>query len=323
MRAVELINHRSEADVARELRADARDGLTADPKRLPPKWFYDAHGSELFERITELPEYYQTRAEYEILETHALDIVERTGVDTLVELGSGSSYKTRLLLDAMRKNEKLRRFVPLDVSASALRGALEAIAADYPEPALYGIVGDFDTALAALPEEGTRLVALLGGTIGNMRARQRVRFLRTVREALAAGEWLLLGTDLVKDPARLQRAYDDNAGITAEFNRNVLHVLNRELDADFPVSEFEHVADWNGERERIEIGLRAPRAMRVRLAELDSTIELAAGEVIETEISAKFRRERVASELAEGGFEPVEWWTDRAGDFAVSLARSR
>ncbi|SDP91897.1 L-histidine Nalpha-methyltransferase [Actinopolyspora xinjiangensis] len=323
MKPVELINRRSDDDVARELRADAREGLTAEPKRLPPKWFYDARGSELFERITELPEYYQTRAEYEILEAHALDMLELTGVDTLVELGSGSSYKTRLLLDAMRKNGTLHRFVPLDVSASALRGALETIAVDYPEATLYGIVGDFDTALAELPAEGVRMVALLGGTIGNMRSRQRVRFLRTVRDTLSSGEWLLLGTDLVKDPTRLRRAYDDSAGVTAEFNRNVLHVLNRDLGADFPVAEFEHIARWNGDRERIEIGLRSPRAMRVRLDGLDSTVELVAGEVIETEISAKFRRERVDSELAESGFERVEWWTDSAGDFAVSLARAR
>ncbi|NYH78331.1 L-histidine N-alpha-methyltransferase [Actinopolyspora biskrensis] len=323
MNSVEPLDHRSESDVTRELLADARIGLTDSPKWLPPKWFYDARGSELFERITELPEYYQTRAEYEILERYALDIVERTGVDTLVELGSGSSYKTRLLLDAMRKHGAPKRFVPSDVSRSALRGALSALSADYPELELHGIVGDFATTLAVLPTGGERMIALLGGTIGNMPVEQRGGFLGEVRSSLVRGEWFLLGTDLVKDPSRLCRAYDDSAGVTAEFNRNVLHVLNRELGADFPVEEFEHRARYEQGRERIVLALRARRAMRVWLRVPELAVELARGEEIETEMSAKFRRGGVEAELEAAGFELAGWYTDEAGDFAVSLARAR
>ncbi|NHD16861.1 MULTISPECIES: L-histidine N(alpha)-methyltransferase [unclassified Actinopolyspora] len=323
MNSVEPLDHGSGTDATRELLADARAGLTDVPKWLPPKWFYDARGSELFERITELPEYYQTRAEYGILERHALDIVERTGVDTLVELGSGSSYKTRLLLDAMRKHGTPKRFVPSDVSRSALRGALAALSADYPELELRGIVGDFATTLAALPAEGERMIALLGGTIGNMPVEQRGGFLREVRGSLARGEWFLLGTDLVKDPSRLCRAYDDGAGVTAEFNRNVLHVLNRELGGNFPVEEFEHRARYERERERIVLTLRAGRAMRVWLRVPELAVDFAPGEEIETEMSAKFRRAGVEAELEAAGFELAEWYTDEAGDFAVSLARAR
>lgn len=318
-----LTNYREPADAARELREEALAGLTDKPKWLSPKWFYDARGSELFERITELPEYYQTRAEYRILAANALAIVEYSGVDTLVELGSGSSYKTRLLLDAMRKNASLHHFVPLDVSGSALRTAVDAIAADYPEADIHGIVADFHTGLIKLPREGSRLVAFLGGTIGNMLPPQRAEFLGTVRETLAEGEWLLLGTDLVKDPRRLVRAYDDAQGVTAEFNRNVLHVLNRELGADFPVEEFGHRARWNTSAERIEISLRCPRAMRIQLPAIETTIELDADEEIETEISAKFRRDGVRAELEEVGFELCRWWTDDEGNFALSLARAR
>ncbi|WP_026449047.1 L-histidine N(alpha)-methyltransferase [Actinopolyspora mortivallis] len=322
MSRVELRDYRAEVDTTRELVADARAGLTASPKWLPPKWFYDARGSDLFERITELPEYYQTRAEYRILERYAPDIAERTGVDSLVELGSGSSSKTVLLLDALRKNGTLECFVPSDVSHAALRGALSRLSVDYPEVDLHAVVGDFETTLEVLPRADTRMIALLGGTIGNMEPWQRDRFLRQVRGALDGGEWLLLGTDLVKDPERLRRAYDDGAGVTAEFNRNVLHVLNHGLRADFPVEEFVHCARYDGRRERVEISLRSPRAMRVWLDEAALAVELSAGEEIETEISAKFRYSGVRTELHEAGFELVDWYTDRDRDFAVALARA-
>ncbi|QUH02754.1 L-histidine N(alpha)-methyltransferase [Saccharopolyspora erythraea] len=319
----ELTVHFTEADAARQLRADARAGLTDSPKWLSPKWFYDAEGSELFERITELPEYYQTRAEQEILRRHAVEIAELTGAATLVELGSGSSEKTRLLLEALRKTETLREFVPLDVSESALRAAATAIAIDHPELTVRGVVGDFTTELAALRAGTGRMVAFLGGTIGNLLPSERAEFLAAVRAALRPGEWLLLGTDLVKDPQRVVRAYDDARGVTAEFNRNVLRVLNRELRADFVPEDFAHVALWNAEQEWIEMRLRATREMRVRVAELNLDVDFTEGEDLRTEVSAKFRRERVGDELEVAGFGLHRWWTDDAGDFGLSLAVAR
>jgi L-histidine N-alpha-methyltransferase len=308
--------------LARALRADVHNGLTADPKWLPPKWFYDARGSELFERITELPEYYPTRAEREVLRARAGAIARVTRAKTLIELGSGSSEKTRLLLDALRGYGTLGAFVPMDVSVTALREAMARIAADYPGLDVHGIVGDFTAHLGHLPAGGTRLVAFLGGTIGNLTPAERAAFLADVRGELEPGDWLLLGTDLVKDPATLVAAYDDAAGVTAEFNRNVLRVVNRELHADFDVDAFEHVALWNADAEWIEMRLRARRAMRVRVDDLDLTVDFAAGEELRTEISAKFRREGVDRELTTAGFAPRHWWTDPAGRFAQSLAEA-
>jgi L-histidine N-alpha-methyltransferase len=317
--------HLHEDYQASALRADVLSGLRAQPKSLPPKWFYDAAGSVLFERITELPEYYPTRAEREILSARASAVAEITGAHTLVELGSGSSEKTRRLLSALRERpaaDRLREFVPLDVSESALRESAAAIATDYPGLRVHGVVGDFTEHLDLLPGDGPRLVAFLGGTIGNLLPAERAKFLSGVRDVLNSGEWLLLGTDLVKDPEVLVRAYDDAAGVTAEFNRNVLRVLNRELGADFDVEGFGHVAVWDAEREWIEMRLRASRPMRVNVPDLDFAVEFAGGEELRTEISAKFRREGVAGELADAGFELAHWWTDRAGRFAVSLARA-
>lgn len=305
------------------LRADALAGLTAAPKWLPPKWFYDARGSELFEQITRLPEYYPTRAEREILHRHADDIAAETGAHTLVELGSGSSEKTRLLLDALGGHGSLRSFVPLDVSESALREAVEAIIADYPALAVHGVVGDFTEHLADLPGAPPRLVAFLGGTIGNLLPDERAGFFSSVRGVLEEGEWLLLGTDLVKSPGMLVPAYDDSAGVTAEFNRNVLHVLNRELGADFDVDGFGHVALWNEEREWIEMRLRAEREMRVKVPEIDLEVHFTEGEELRTEISAKFRLEGVEAELEKAGFALHAWWTDTQERFAVSLSRAR
>jgi dimethylhistidine N-methyltransferase len=241
---------------ARSLREDVRAGLTADPKWLPPKWFYDARGSELFEQITRLPEYYPTRAEREILQTRAGEIAAITKAHTLVELGSGSSEKTRLLLDGLRDHGTLTTFVPLDVSESALREAADAINVDYPTLGVHGVVGDFTAHLDKLPGDPPRIVAFLGGTIGNLIPAERETFYTSVRDVLEPGEWLLLGTDLVKDPQTLVAAYDDRAGVTAEFNRNVLRVINRQLGADFDVDAFSHVALWDAENEWIEMHLR-------------------------------------------------------------------
>jgi L-histidine N-alpha-methyltransferase len=308
---------------AREaLEADTRRGLTAAGKWLPPIWFYDERGSDLFDQITRLEEYYPTRAERAILQANARDIVAISRADTLVELGSGTSEKTRLLLDELCDAAQLRRFVPLDVSESTLRTAAESIAAEYGVP-VEGVVGDFTRHLRHLPTGGRRMVAFLGSTIGNLDPDERTRFLADVDASLIEGDTFLLGTDLVKDPARLVAAYDDAAGVTAAFNRNVLHRLNRELDADFDVDAFAHVAVWDEESAWIEMRLRAERAMTVHIPGLDSEITFEAGEELRTEISAKFTEERVAAELATAGLEVQELWTDPAGDFLVTLATPR
>jgi L-histidine N-alpha-methyltransferase len=322
MSAEPLEIYLEERDLDRALRSDVRTGLAADPKWLPPKWFYDARGSELFEEITRLPEYYPTRAERAVLARRAPDIAAATGAKTLIELGSGSSEKTRLLLDAFTRHGGLGTFVPLDVSVSALRQSTAQIATDYPELRVRGIVGDFTRQLDRLPTGGRRLVAFLGGTIGNLLPAERAGFLAAMRAALEPDDQLLVGTDLVKDPAVIVPAYDDAAGVTAEFNRNVLRVVNRELDADFDPTAFDHVAVWDPAREWIEMRLRAGRAMRVRIAALGLTVDFAAGEELRTEVSAKFRPEGIAAELTAAGFLPAEFWTDPDGLFGVTLARA-
>ncbi|MBO0849516.1 MAG: L-histidine N(alpha)-methyltransferase [Pseudonocardia sp.] len=313
----------TEADGQAALRSDARAGLTATPKVLPPKWFYDATGSKLYEQITELPEYYPFTAEREILRARAGQIAAASGAEALVELGSGSSEKTRLLLDALGAAGTLHGYLPLDVSETALREATAALAREYPALAVHGIVGDFTTHLPRIPAEGKRLLAFLGGTIGNLLPRERAAFLAAVRDALAPGEQLLLGVGLVIDPATMVTAYDDPSGVTAEFNRNVLRVLNRELGADFDLDAFDHVALWNAEREWIEMRLRARRRMTVHVAELGLTVPFAEGEELRTETSAKFRPEVVHAELTTAGFEVTEWWTDTRERFALLLATAR
>jgi L-histidine Nalpha-methyltransferase len=302
------------------LRADARAGLTASPKVLPPKWFYDEEGCRLFDEITRLPEYYPTRTERAILARHAGDIAARTSADTLVELGSGTSEKTRLLLDALSAHGSLRRFVPFDVSEPTLRDAASAIELEYAGVDVHAVVGDFERHLDRLPGGGTRLVAFLGSTIGNLDPDGRARFYRSIAAGLAPHDALLLGTDLVKDPRRLEAAYDDAAGVTAAFNRNVLSVLNRELAADFAPERFAHMARWNPAEEWIEMRLRSQATQTVRVDELDLEVEFADGEEMRTEISAKFRRERVEAELAAAGLALAAWWTDAGGDFALSLS---
>jgi L-histidine N-alpha-methyltransferase len=305
----------------RSLEKDVTTGLGNEPKTLPPKWFYDAEGSRLFERITALDEYYQTRTEASILGDHAAEFAELTKASTLVELGSGSSEKTRLLLDSLVDKGTLTEFVPLDVSISALREASAKIAIDYHDVRVHGVVGDFTAHLDRLPGTAPRAVAFLGGTVGNLLPAERARFFRGLAETLRQGEWLLLGTDLVKDPAVLVPAYDDAAGVTAEFNRNVLRVLNRECGADFDVEAFDHRAVWDAENEWIEMHLVASRAMKVRVAKFDMDLEFGAGEAMRTEISAKFRRDGITAELADAGFTVERFWTDPAEQFAVTLAR--
>ncbi len=313
--------HLTPADLRATLITDARRGLTATPKTLPAKYFYDARGSELFEQITGLPEYYPTRTEEAILTRYADAVAAAAGrPESLVELGSGSSTKTRLLLNALAAAGRLRRYVPVDVSASALDGALAVLARDYPGLELHGVVADFEAHLDRLPTSDGRLIAFLGSTIGNLDPVERSRFFRALRAELGTGDAFLLGVDLVKDEHRLVAAYDDAAGVTADFNRNVLRVLNASLGADFRPERFDHVARWNAAAEWMEMALRARDAMTVTLPDLDLRIAFAAGEEIRTEISAKFRRAGLTAELAGAGFTLTSWWTDPAGDFALALS---
>jgi dimethylhistidine N-methyltransferase/ergothioneine biosynthesis protein EgtC len=302
------------------LHADVRRGLGGSPRTLPPKWFYDKRGSDLFEQITRLPEYYPTRAEQEILDRRAVEIATLTRAATLVELGSGSSRKTRLLLDALTAGGTLRRYAPLDVSAAALEEAGRAICRDYPQLRVAATVADFEGGLALSDEPGPRLLAFLGSTIGNFDEEQRAAFYRTLALSLTSDDVLLLGADLVKEPEVLVRAYDDAAGVTAEFDKNVLHVLNRELGADFDPEGFDHVAVWNTEHERIEMRLRSRRAQTVKVPDLDLSVDFAEGEDLRTELSCKFRRETLTAELKEGGFTVRQWWTDAGQRFALLLA---
>jgi L-histidine N-alpha-methyltransferase len=299
---------------------DVRAGLTAQPKTLPPKYFYDARGSELFDEITRLPEYYPTRTERAILVQRAQEIAALTHAETLVELGSGTSEKTRLLLHALTAAGTLHRFVPFDVDPAVLAEARDALAVEFPALALEPVVGDFEQHLTQLPRHPRRLLAFLGSTIGNLDPAQRAAFLTDVRGTLRRGDAFLLGTDLVKSPERLVAAYDDAAGVTAAFNKNVLAVLNRDLGADFEPDEFDHVAVWNSEQEWIEMRLRSQQDQTVHVAALDLAVHFARGEQMRTEISAKFRRAGVERELAAAGLQLTQWWTDPAGDFAVSLS---
>ena len=309
-----------EGHMARALRADVRAGFVLEEVALPPKWFYDDRGSELFDEITRLDAYYPTRCEREILDREARSIARASGADTLVELGSGTSDKTRILLDALTSTGQLHRFVPFDVSEGILRWAAASIAERHPDVEVHGVVGDFEHHLAHLPTGGRRLVAFLGGTIGNLEPRQRARFLGDLAATLVPGDSLLLGTDLVKDEARLVAAYDDPQGVTAEFNRNVLRVLERELDAKVDPDGWDHVALWNPVHEWIEMRLRARGQQVIAIPELSIDRVFADAEEILTEVSAKFRREAITAELVSSGFEVGRWWTDEAGDFALSLS---
>jgi L-histidine N-alpha-methyltransferase len=309
----------------RSLADDVLDGLTKPFKELPPKHFYDARGAELFDRICELPEYYPTRAERAILEARADEIVAATGAAELVELGSGTAAKTRLLLQAMANAGTLRRYVPIDVTEGMVLECADALVDEFPGLHVHGIVGDFERHLRHVPApDGPRVVAFLGGTIGNFPPGSRRRFLRALAKLLRPGlDHLLLGTDLVKDPAVLEAAYDDRAGVTAEFNRNVLRVVNRELDADFDVDAFEHVAFFDREREWIEMRLRALRRMDVHVRKLGLEVAFGPREELRTEISAKFTHDRLRADLAAAGLTLDQVLTDPEDLFALSLSSRR
>ncbi|TQF15840.1 L-histidine N(alpha)-methyltransferase [Myxococcus llanfairpwllgwyngyllgogerychwyrndrobwllllantysiliogogogochensis] len=310
-------------DAKRALRQEVLQGLCGSPKELSPRWLYDERGSQLFDDITRLPEYYPTRREREILLAHAGDVARLSGATTLIELGSGTSEKTRLLLDAMEEAGQLSRFVPFDVSEAFLRRAAASLAREYPGITVHAVVGDFEHHLSRLPGGGRRLVAFLGGTIGNLKPTERARFLRELSSGLQPGDGLLLGTDLIKDRARLFAAYNDSAGVTAEFNRNVLRVLNRELGADFDPEAFEHVAPFDEHNAWVEMRLVSQRTQSVWLSSLKRRVDFAEGEVLRTEVSCKFEQARVEAELDAAGLGLAAWWTDGAGDFALSLALKR
>jgi L-histidine N-alpha-methyltransferase len=299
---------------------DVRRGLGSIPRSLPPKWLYDDRGSELFDAITRLPEYYPTEREREILRDHADEIAFASGATTLVELGSGTSDKTRTLLDAFTVTGQLERFVPVDVSEATLRQAADAISVQYPGVQVEALVGDFTLHLAHLPRGGRRMVAFLGGTIGNLYVEERAAFLGALADSLEPGDSLLLGTDLVKSADRLIAAYDDPHGLTAEFVTNCLVVLNRELGADFDLEQFSYVPFWDPRMERMDLRVRAEMPQRVSIPGADLVLDLAAGEEIRVEISTKFRPEGIAAELAAAGFTVGRSWTDHAGDFALTLA---
>ncbi len=316
-----LDQYLTDDDLDKALRHDVLDGLSSMPKTLPPKWFYDARGSELFEEITRLDEYYPTRRERAILVERANDIAALSRATTLLELGAGSGEKTRLLLGALRRSGTLERYVPVDVSGAFLARAAAEIARDHPDIAVRPVVADYERHLHLLPTAGPRLIAFLGSTIGNLPPRGRAEFLSQLAATMAPDETLLLGVDLVKDVPRLLAAYDDARGVTAEFNRNVLHVINHHLDGHFRPDAFEHVAVWNAKHEWIEMRLRSTVEQSVPIEALDMVVDFAAGEELRTEISAKFRVHCLRAELAEAGLRLYRWWTDPAGDFAVCLAR--
>jgi L-histidine N-alpha-methyltransferase len=315
-----LSNYIAAGTAAEALRQDVSRGLRSQPKSLPPKWFYDSIGSDLFDQITRLPEYYPTRAEAQILRAQSSTIVEAGGADTLVEIGSGTSEKTRMLLSAMSTAGRLKRFIPLDFDSGVLESAGAALHHSWPDLEIIAVCGDFERHLTKIPGGGRRMFVFLGSTIGNLTPGPRERFLKALADVMEVGDSLLLGTDLVKDVGRLVRAYDDSAGVTARFNRNVLSVINRELAADFRPAEYHHVARWNAELERIEMWLRAESPQRVTVAALNLVAEFASGEEMLTEVSCKFRRDGVVRELADAGLWQTHWWSDSMGDFGLSLA---
>ncbi len=312
--------HLTPEDLASALRADVRVGLGMRPRELPPKWFYDERGSRLFDAITRLPEYYPTRREREILLTHAEEIARLSAASTLVELGSGTSEKTRILLSALQDAGTLQAFSPFEMSEPTLRSAAAAIAEEYPGLRVHAVAGDFERHLVHLPRAAARLIAFLGGTVGNLKPDARARFLRRLAQQMTVSDALLLGTDLVKDIPRLEAAYNDRQGVTAEFNRNMLSVLNRELGANFELRRFEHIARYDARQGWIEMLLRSTAEQRVEIPGLSMDVNFREGELLRTEVSAKFHPAQVKAELSAAGLTAIGFWTDRWGDFGLTLA---
>lgn len=317
-----IIDVRLDSDWAEgEMRDDIRRAFTNRPIVLPPKWLYDDAGSDLFDKITRLDAYYPTEAERSVLAARAGEIATLTGADTVIELGSGTSDKTRTLLDGFLKTEQLRRFVPLDVSEQTLIDAAEMLAERYEGVEIHALVGDFTRHLAHLPEGDTRMVAFLGGTIGNFYVEERRAFLGALVDHLRSGEWLLLGVDLLKPVERILAAYNDDEGLTEAFIKNVLGVLNRSLGADFDPASFDYVPLWDATEYRVDMRLRSTAPQQVRIEGLDLDVELSAGEELRVEISTKFRQEQLVRDLTDAGFELTQLWSDDDVDFGLALAR--
>ena len=309
-------------DLARSLREDVEQGLSQTPKQLPAKWHYDERGSQLFDRITALDEYYPTRRERQILEARAGEIAAASGAETLIEIGAGFSDKSRILLRALADAGTLRRFVPFDVSEPTLREAAERVVREHSGIEVHAIIGDFERQLHLLPAGDRRLIAFLGSTIGNLDQERRASLLQTIAAGMGPGDRFLLGADLVKDTDRLQRAYDDSQGLSAAFNLNLLNRINRDLSADFVVDRFRHEAHWVPEHEWMQMGLRSLGDQVVRILALDMTVDFKQDEVLLTEISAKFQRPRLETELGRAGLRLHRWWNDLRGDFSLSLWRT-
>lgn len=304
-----------------ELADDVRKGLTKDPKSIPSKYFYDERGSRLFEQITQLAEYYPMRAEKEILETYASQIIDSCKPGQLVEFGSGSSTKSRALLDAMQSRQLLISYVPVDISEGIVRRSASELSQEYPEIEITALIGDFEKDLNYLPPSDRRLIAFLGGTIGNFPQEQRVGFLEKICRLMGPEDHLLLGTDLVKPRGQLEAAYNDQNGVTEKFNKNLLAVVNRELGGDFNLDRFEHVAFFNEDLSCIEMRLRSLVDHSVRVGELGQAIFFETGEEIRTEICCKFTRETVESSYKQAGLALCDWYTDSLGRFALSTAK--
>jgi L-histidine N-alpha-methyltransferase len=304
------------------LASDVRVGLSRPFKELPPKYFYDERGSRLFEEITALPEYYPTRCERAILESHCSEIVAAAPeCDSLIELGSGAARKTKVLLDALRDCGRLETYVPVDISEEITREAAARLLDEYPGAEVHGVVCDYELHLERLPREEGGLIAFLGGTIGNFYPAARRSFLARIASLMYPGDRFLLGTDLVKDATTIEAAYNDSAGVTAEFNLNVLHVLNRELGADFDPDAFEHRAFWDEGNRWVDIRLRSLADQTAWIEDVGMDVPFAAGEEMRTEISAKFTRAQLERTFSRVGLELIEWWTDPEGLYALSLAR--
>ena len=302
---------------------ELQKGLLEQPRRIPTKFLYDKRGSRLFEQITALEEYYPTRVEHSLLQRYASEIQTLASCEELVELGSGAATKTRVLLDAMQAAGMLRLYIPFDVSESEVRRVAEELAEEYPTLQVHGIVADFVHHLTAIPAGAQRLVMLLGSTIGNFPRGKAVDFLRRISAQMENSDSFLLGVDLIKDVPRIEAAYDDASGITAEFNRNILSVVNRFAEANFQPAQFDHLAFFNTDLHRIEMHLIATRAMHVELRSLELEIEIQQGEALFIEISCKYERSMVESMLSEAGFELTEWFSDSEDLFALALARKR
>ncbi len=319
--SVHVATHLAPGWAQKALREEVRQAFTSMPKELSPRWLYDQRGSELFDQITQLEEYYPTEAERALLTAHASDIARTTGVGMIVELGSGSGDKTRTLLDAFQSQGTLRSFVPFDVSETMLRMAAGLLHERYPEAEIAPVVGDFNLHLDRLPSPQNRLLVFLGGTIGNFYPAERTIFLKSLANTLRCGEWFLLGADLVKDSKRILRAYNDDSGVTAQFILNSLHVLNRELDADLPVEDFSYVVVWDEDEERIDMRVRADRKIDATIGALNLPVSFAPGEELRVEISAKFHPEALVAELRAAGMVVHKQWIAAGNEFGLFLAR--